>query len=70
VTMPLKHIRSGELTDGFTAREIRRKGWTHFSDHDAVKAGLELLCDLDWFAEETRATGGHPLTTYRINPAV
>jgi hypothetical protein len=67
----LKHIRKGDLQDGFTAREIQRRGWSNLSERDHVQAGLEVLCDLDWlWAERCIAgtTGGRPSFTYRFNP--
>jgi hypothetical protein len=67
----LKHIRKGDLQDGFTAREIQRRGWSNLSERDHVQAGLELLCDLDWLRAErciAGATGGRPSFTYRFNP--
>ena len=65
----LKRIKSGDLDDGFSAREIQRKCWTHLGDRESIKAGLELLCDLDWIAESVASTGGRPSVTYSINPA-
>lgn len=61
-------IRKRDLVDGFTARDIQRKAWSGLTDADAIKAGLELLADLDWIAAETSETGGRPRTAYAINP--
>jgi hypothetical protein len=69
----LAHVRRGDLRDGFSAREVYRKGWASLSDNDCVQAGLELLCDLNCIAAEARRRnqfGGRPSTSYRINPAV
>jgi hypothetical protein len=71
----LAHIKKGDLTDGFRAREVHRKGWTHLSERAQVQSGLDLLCDLDWIAEEANRqnrqnqSGGRPSVTYSINPA-
>jgi hypothetical protein len=66
----LSHIRKGDLKDGFSAREIQRRGWSHLTDRDQVQAGLNLLCDLDWLAAEDKrdAAGGRPTIHYHINP--
>ena len=62
----LSHVRKGDLTDGFTARDIHRHGWSHLADRDQVQAGLNLLCDLDWIraAEQRPLGGGRPTTFY------
>ena len=49
----LARIRRMEIADGFTLRDIHQKGWANLSDRDQVKAGLELLTDLDWLAAKT-----------------
>jgi len=64
----LARIRRGEIANGFTARDIHQKGWANLSDHDQVKAGLDLLVDLDWLAAKTEQTGGRPRVSYTINP--
>jgi hypothetical protein len=67
----LKHIRSGDLRDGFTARDIHQRGWAHLTEREHVRAGLDLLVDLDHLAELTpviRPQGGRPRVTYAINP--
>jgi putative DNA primase/helicase len=67
----LRHIRSGELEDNFTARDVYRRGWGHLSERDQVGAGLALLVDLDHLAAvetPTAPLGGRPKVTYAINP--
>jgi putative DNA primase/helicase len=64
----LRHIRNGDLQDGFTARDIQRKDWANLSDRANMHSGLDLLCDLDWLRAEKRETGGRPSVSYRINP--
>ena len=66
----LSHLRKGDLTEGFSARDIHRHGWSNLADRDQVQAGLNLLCDLDWIrAVEKRPPGaGRPTTFYEINP--
>jgi len=66
----LKHIRRGNLKDGFTLREGRRNDWADLTDRGQTLAGLDLLCDFGWLRADKVATGGRPTTTYTINPKV
>ncbi len=69
----LRHIRNGDLTDGFTARDVHQPGWAHLTGREQVGVGLGLLTDLDYLAASTPATGvqgGRPKVTYRINPRI
>jgi putative DNA primase/helicase len=67
-TAILARIRKGDLVNGFTLRDAMRAHWANLTDRDQVKAGLDLLCDLDWLAARTEQTGGRPRTFYSINP--
>jgi hypothetical protein len=67
----LKHIRNGDLKDGFTARDVHQRGWAHLTEREQVGAGLGLLVDLDHLAPSAPSIGtdgGRPKVTYRINP--
>jgi Protein of unknown function (DUF3987) len=66
----LSHIRKGDLTDGFTAREIHQHKWSNLSDRGQVQAGLDLLCDLDWLraVDKKHIGAGRPTAHYRVNP--
>jgi putative DNA primase/helicase len=64
----LARVRKGELADGLTLRDVHQKGWANLTDRSQVKAGLDLLVDLDWLAAKTEHTGGRPRTVYTINP--
>lgn len=64
----LDHIRRGDLTDPFTARDIHQREWSNLSDRGQVQAGLNLLTELDWLADEDLKTGGRPKVIYHINP--
>ena len=64
----LTKIGKGKLSNGFTAREIRRKGWTGLSDATEIKEGLEALSDYNYLLECMTETSGRPSVTYRINP--
>jgi hypothetical protein len=69
----LKHIRNGDIADGFTARDVHQRDWAHLTEHDHVGAGLNLLVELDhlMIVERTaRPLGGRPSCTYAINRGV
>jgi Protein of unknown function (DUF3987) len=70
-TAILKHVRNGNLKDGFTARDVHQKGWAHLTEREHVGSGLNLLTDLDYLAAlvpPSGAQGGRPKVTFRINP--
>jgi putative DNA primase/helicase len=69
----LKRIKCGDLADGFSAREIQRKDWSHLTEGHHIAAGLDLLADHNYVAVQDRPTGqkgGRPSAVYLINPAV
>lgn len=66
----VQRIRRREISDGFTLRNIHQKDWSNLTDREQVKAGLDLLVDLDWLVARTEQTGGRPRTTYGVNPGV
>ncbi len=61
-------IRKGEISDGFSARDIYRSAWSGLSDRETVCAALELLEDFDWIVSRTEKTAGRDRVTYYINP--
>ena len=66
----LKHIRRGDLADGFSARDVHQHNWSNLSDRSQVQAGLDLLCEYGWIAAENKKSplGGRSTTNYHINP--
>ena len=69
----LARIRKGDLSDGFTAREVGRAGWTDLTDRDTVRAALAMLVSHNYLAEVERpatATGGRPTVAYLIHPSL
>jgi hypothetical protein len=69
----LTQIRKGELTSGFTARDVHQHRWSNLTEHSAVRDGLDLLVDLDYLMAQHAVVnqfGGRPKTVYMINPAV
>jgi hypothetical protein len=69
----LKHIQTGDLQDGFTARDIHQRGWAYLTEREHVGAGLDLLVDLYYLAEIVPGIGpkgGRPRVAYSINPRI
>jgi hypothetical protein len=69
----LAHIGRGELTNGFTSRDVQRHGWGELTDQTCIHAGLNLLVDLDYLSEkrvDPHSKGGRVKTTYEINPKI
>jgi Protein of unknown function (DUF3987) len=67
----LAKIKGGHLATGFTARDVHQHDWSRLTDIDQVRAGLNLLVELDYLAQSDASTGdrgGRPKTTYAINP--
>lgn len=65
-------LSAGELTDGFTAYEVRRKGWRFLKEHDIVKEALDELVDLGWLQEQRTQPSFQQKAKvmYFINPSV
>ena len=69
----LRHIRKGDLKDGFTARDVHRPRWSNLTEHEQVANGLNLLVDFGYLAETelgTNSQGGRPKIVYAINPGL
>ena len=65
-----EHIRRGDLGSEFALREAQQKGWSGLTEREAIKAGLDLLVEIDWLREKTESTGGRPRTRYTVNPKI
>ena len=57
-----------QLTDGFTLRDVARKGWAQLTEKEEVKEALELLIDLGWLRATEERSNGRPTVRYWINP--
>jgi hypothetical protein len=67
----LTKLRSEELCDGFTARELHQHDWSGLTDREQVQDGLDLLVELHYLSASSVSTfrrGGRPTTTYTANP--
>ncbi len=65
----LQAIKNGALKDGFTARDVQRKGWARLSQMEAVSSACETLIHAGWLRSEVikPTSGGRPTTRYLIN---
>ncbi len=68
--MLAKRIRDGSLKDEFSLRDVYRKKWLGLSTRDSAERATAVLLDLDWIRRVDEPTGGHPRTTFAINPHV
>ena len=66
-----KHIMAGDLDDGFSVRDVYRKGWSGL-DKESAWSALRVLEDFDRVARITRQSdrGGPKSVTWDINPAL
>ncbi|MCL2716402.1 MAG: YfjI family protein [Alphaproteobacteria bacterium] len=64
----LAKVRRGDLTDGFTARDIKQRDWAGLTHSAVVDSALALLAEYDWTAPMTVQTGGRSKTAFTINP--
>ena len=67
-----RHIRRGDLKDGFTVRDVYRKNWSLLSAVKEATEAAELLVDLGWLRpfqdQRGNGTDGRPTVRYYINP--
>jgi putative DNA primase/helicase len=64
----------GVLMEGFTPREIVKKGWAGLTTPDEVRKAADVLIDYDWLKLEVVKSDdskgrGRPSDRYSINPA-
>lgn len=64
-----KRIKSGDLSDGFTAREIKQRHWSGLADTAVVDAGLSVLVECGWLRPDKVEGPGRPTHRYAINPS-
>ena len=49
----LDRIKKGDLQDGFAARDVYRKQWSHLNSSELVHQGTKILVDFGWVKEES-----------------
>ena len=70
--MLCRRIAEGKLADGFTARDVQRKGWGGIKTTADAESALGVLEEhgLVVGRETDDSQGGRPTTRYVINPKV
>jgi hypothetical protein len=63
-----RRLQGHELPDGFTARQVERKGWSGLDSKESATDACEILCELNWLREEQRIGIGRSSLRYRIHP--
>jgi len=65
-------IQAGDLPDGFTARDVYRKGWSSLNSTKSAQAACAELVEQDWLREVVvpGASQQKTVTKYVINPAL
>ena len=64
----LKRIGKGELEDGFTVRDVYRKGWAFMSTQEEAQGVLNLLVEYGYLKATPSQSTGRSTTKYLINP--
>ena len=67
-----KKIKAGQLEDGFTAREVYRKGWSLLDSPENAQAACDELVDLGWLRQVMTKPEfqQREKVEYQINPKV
>lgn len=64
----LEKIQEGKLSQQFTLREVKRKGWSGLATDDAVGNALDVLVQRNWLRVSAQDTGGRPAEVYTVHP--
>ena len=64
-----KRILAGDVTDGFTLRNVYHNHWTLLGDNRQAQMAVDELIELGWLRAEPQQTGGRPTVVHRTNPA-
>jgi hypothetical protein len=61
-------IKKGELEQGFTAYEIKRKQWSGLKTPDTIKDVIDLLVDYGYLLKMPTSGDGRPTVKYAFHP--
>lgn len=66
-----RRLSEKKLQDGFTARDVVRKGWTALATSLQAEAALAILEEHHWvYSSDIHENVGRPTTRYYINPLI
>ena len=66
-----RRLQERKLLDGFTARDVVRKGWTGLATSLQVEAALAVLEEHGWtLSSDNQENIGRPTTRHYINPLI
>ena len=60
----LDRLEKGDLVDGFTMRDVHKKGWRHLTQWQSVRDALDMLVEYRWLREDSTRSQGRPTTRY------
>lgn len=65
-------LKQSKMSEGFTARDVRRNQWRYLTDDESVQAALDWLEDENWLrsTEVGKSGFGRRTTRYFINPKI
>jgi putative DNA primase/helicase len=67
----LGRIKAGKLVNGFTVREVKRKGWAGLQSSEMIQEILSLLADYGYLQKIERGEGlGRPTAKYYVHPTI
>ncbi len=64
----LKRIAKGELVDGFTVRDVYRKGWVGLTTPEEAQQAIDQLVSREYLKPDHAQSTGRPTVRYLINP--
>lgn len=62
----LERIKTGVLSDGFTAHDLKRKGWAGLSKDANVEAALSSLVATGWLRPQPTTVGAGGMTGFHM----
>ncbi|AVP57103.1 YfjI family protein [Pulveribacter suum] len=65
-----RRLSEGKLAQGFTARDVWKKGWSGIKSTADAEAALAILEEAGWIVglDDTPPEGGRPTMRYYVNP--
>ena len=64
----LQKLKRGDITDGFTLRDVYQSDWSKLTSSEEVKSATDILIDFGWLRLEEVRTSGRPKKILKIHP--